>query len=250
VGEVVVIALIGARSGSKRIPNKNLRLLDDKPLLVHTLQAAFDAECFDRIVLSTDSEEIAKTALDWCGKLEIVMRPEHLAQDDSPDLDWIKHALHAQDFRYDQTRGLPEPDDEYCLLRPTSPFRGPETIQAAVSEWMSLRDRYDSLRAVREVSEHPGKMWVFNLNSEMKPMLDPGLGKRMHNEPTQSLPPVYVQTGGLEIAWTRTPLELNSISGSRVAGFIVEGAEALDINSPEDWVVAESYLVQPTPLGR
>lgn len=247
-----MLALIGARAGSKRLPGKNLRLLGGRPLVVYTLHAAFDADCFSHVVLSTDSEEIAKTALDWCGKsLEVIIRPAHMAQDDSPDIEWVKHAWDTLMWREDL-----EPPLAGCILRPTSPFRDANTIHRALQLWEDIGHNYASLRSMRRVTEHPLKMWGMAPHSNYAvfpiALRGPDAEAKSHDQPTQVLPPVYVQTGGLEIHH-RSTIQEGSISGDRVAGFILEGSEALDINSPEDWARAEAILPswemqEPWPL--
>ena len=246
-----MIALVGARSGSKRLPGKNLRELGGIPLICWTLEAALESECFTEVYVSTDSAEIAEVAA--CLS-EVIMRPPHMASDTSPDLEWIHHALGTIRHRSHKQGSVCAPcslgqdcmlSREYCLLRPTNPFRGPETIQRAILQWEDIKGKYDSLRAVRKVSEHPNKMWAFARFVDESQRIHPIRGTpQYYNLPTQELFTCYIQTGGLEIAWCRTPLELNSISGDRVAGFIMEGHEALDLNTEEDWKRAEAICNQ------
>jgi CMP-N,N'-diacetyllegionaminic acid synthase len=267
-----MIALIGARAGSKRLPGKNIKLLGGRPLVVWTLQAAFDAECFERVVLSTDSQEIASAALDWCGKaLEVIIRPEHLAEDTSTDLEWINHALIVSEYRHGPAL------KEFSILRPTSPFRDHQTIQRARALWDDIkspcpekrgvgicdlcdcaiphaRPEFTSLRSMRPVTEHPWKMWRWNdplVDYQVVPFVrrEAEAGEeRLHSLPTQSLTSAYIQTGGLEMGWTRNIAE-GSISGNRVAGFILEGPEGVDINSPEDWAKAEALADELTRVS-
>ncbi len=222
-----IVALIPARAGSKRIPGKNTRELAGHPLLAYAIAAAQEAGIFGAIVVSTDSVEVGAIAERYGACVSC--RPSAYAQDHSPDIDWVNHAM----------SGWGDDRDAFCILRPTSPFRRGEWIKAA---WDCFRvnDRFDSLRAMRPVSEHPGKMWTI-LNMAVCVPLLPFRGDRApwHSMPTQELPTVYAQTAALEIAWTRVlPV---SISGSVVLSWVCakDAPMALDINTPEDWARAE-----------
>ncbi len=222
-----IVALIPARAGSVRIPGKNTKLLNGVPLLAYAIAAAQESGIFTNIVVSTDTQETVDIAVRYGA--EPVWRLSEHAQDHSPDIDWVNHAIAA--FSYQP--------EAYALLRPTSPFRRGEWIKAA---WECFRTygRADSLRAMRPVSEHPGKMWRVERVTSSVPLL-PFSGDRApwHSMPTQELPPVYVQTAALEIAWTRVLPE--SISGSVVLPWVCakDDPSSLDINMPEDWDRAE-----------
>jgi N-acylneuraminate cytidylyltransferase len=229
-----IVALIPARAGSKRIPGKNTRELAGHPLLAYAIAAAQEAGIFERIVVSTDSGVTRDLAIQY-GAVAIARRAEH-AQDYSPDLDWVEHAMTWEMYN--------ESAEAFCILRPTSPFRRGEWIKAA---WDCFRQygRADSLRAMRPVSEHPGKMWRVERVTSSVPLL-PFSGDRApwHSMPTQELPPVFVQTAALEIAWTRVLPD--SISGSVVLPWVCakDDPMALDINTPEDWARAEQMAAE------
>lgn len=229
-----VIALVPARGGSKRLQGKNILPLDGHPLIAYTLAAARHSKLFSRILVSTDSEEIAAVARQYGAEVPF-LRPADYAADHSPDIEWIRHLLESL-----QKEGtLP---DAFALLRPTSPFRQPETIQRAWKTFLS-HPECDSLRAVERCRQHPGKMWTLE-SGFLHPLLDDGgADPPWHSSATQSLPPVYAQNASLEIAWSRTPLEKGSIAGDKLVAFLTEGHEGFDINQPEDFWVAE-ILVQ------
>lgn len=227
------MALIPARSGSKRVKGKNVRVLNGHPLLAYTLNAAQVSGMFDAIVVSTDSEEVAGVARHYGGEVPF-LRPAVFAGDLSPDIEWVRYTLKTL---AEQGRTY----ESFALLRPTSPFRKAETI---VRAW-ALFHRFpaaDSLRAVELCGQHPGKMWVVE-GEWMKPLL-PGGPKNppWHSTPYQALPRVYVQNASLEIAWTRVPLEGGTIAGEKILPFVTEGLEGFDINQPEDWWLAEELL--------
>lgn len=227
------IALIPARSGSKRIHAKNIRPLAGHPLIAYTIAAATQSGAFDRVVVSTDSEDVARIARDYHAETPF-LRPGEMAGDLSPDIEWIVHAL-----THPATSGA----DVFALLRPTSPFRQPETIRRAMTAFLAAKGA-DSLRAVQKVSEHPGKMWV-----QRGPFITPLLPfsnerQRWQSTPYQALPPVLVQNASLEIAWSRVPLETGTIEGNIVVPFFTEGHEGYDLNDEMDWTLGQLLVEQ------
>ena len=228
-----IVALIPARSGSKRVPGKNIRRIGGHPLIAYSIAASLESNVFSDVFVSTDSEEIADVARYYGAEVPF-LRPPEMAGDTSPDIAWVEHALRELDKsarRYDC----------FSLLRPTSPLRTAETIRRA---WREFRKEtgIDSLRAVEHCSQHPGKMWVVR-GRRMTPLLPYGPGRQpWHSSQYQSLPPVYVQNASLEIAWTRVVFEQGTIAGEVVLPFISEGLEGFDINDPVDWFLAERHL--------
>ena len=146
-----VIALIPARSGSKRVPDKNIRILGGHPLIAYTIAAVRQSGVFSAIVVSTDSEQYADISRRYGAEVPF-LRPVEMAADLSPDIEWIEHAI-------SQLGSQGREFDCFSILRPTSPFRTSETIQRAWQEFIS-QEGIDSLRAVEKCREHPGKMWV------------------------------------------------------------------------------------------
>ena len=225
-----VIALIPARSGSKRVKNKNVRLLAGHPLLAYSIAAARESDVFAAIVVSTDSEEIAAVARSYGAEVPF-LRPASMARDHSPDIEWIEHLLGA-------LRSAGRVHDCFSILRPTSPFRLGDTIRRAWRAFLE-QEGVDSLRAVEPCSQHPGKMWVI-YGERLLPLLPLGPPEQpWHSSATQSLPRVYVQNASLEIAWTRVVLEGRTIAGETIVPFVTEGHEGFDINQQEDWERAE-----------
>lgn len=269
-----IVALIPARGGSMRVPRKNIKPLLGKPLLCWTIEAAQQAGCFTEVVVSTEDAEIAAVATRAGARVHL--REAWLAKDDAPDIGWVVAALSARR------------EDAFALLRPTSPFRTPNTIQRA---WQTFLDQQpcDSLRAVQRVREHPGKMWTVSrshvpggtsanpaigsaiVRDRMRPVLPwslvwrPGPGGDTHqvpwhSSPTQTLPEVYVQNASLEIAWKHMPLPPalavagtygndGTIAGDVVTPFFTIGWEGFDINTPNDWALAEEHAASLISLA-
>lgn len=228
-----IIALVPARSGSQRIPGKNIKPLAGHPLLAYTLAAAKQSGIFSTILVSSDSQEILNVGFQMGGICGL-RRPEKYATNDSPDIEWVKHALTSQ-LVADQRH------DCFAILRPTSPFRSAATIQRAWAEFE--RSEFDCLRAVEAVNCNPYKMWTMS-NCELTPLLPVHDVPPWHSRPTQTLPRVYQQNASLEMAncsLVRDRL-YPSICSGRVWGFLSEAPDGFDLNTPEDWALAEARI--------
>ena len=228
-----IVGLIPARAGSKRVPNKNVLRIQGHPLLAYTISAALDSGVFEKVIVSTDSEEYAQIALHYGAEVPF-LRPNSLAQDSSADIGWVAHAL-------ENLALIGYEFEIFSILRPTSPFRNASTIRRAYEEFSSRTD-IDSIRAVELCSQHPGKMWRIK-GDHLIPLLSvqPD-GLDWFSSPTQSLPEVWVQNASLEIAFSRCVLESESISGSRIAPFKTVFPEGIDINSEFDFAKAKMVV--------
>lgn len=235
------VAFIPARAGSVRVPNKNIRRLGSHPLLAYSIAAARSSGVFDAVVVSTDSEEYAAIARHYGAEVPF-LRPVANAGSTSPDIEWVEQALSTL-----ASRGRSY--SVFSILRPTSPFRQPETIRRAWSLFLSCPD-CDSIRAVEKCSQHPGKMWVIR-NNRMLPLLPFGpAAQPWHSSQYDSLPEVYVQNASLEIAWSRVVYDSRTIAGTDIVPFLTEKTEGVDINKPEDWERAERLLESGVPLPK
>jgi len=228
-----IVALIPARAGSKRVPDKNIRPLADHPVIAYTIAAALQSEIFSTVIVSTDSERYAGIARYYGAEVPF-LRPPELAGDVSPDIEWLEYTL----------KKLEEDGREYdcfSILRPTSPFRLPKTIQRAWKAFLA-EDGVDSLRAVEKCRQHPGKMWVVR-RRRMMPLLPLSPPEQpWHSSQYQSLPEVYVQNASLEIAWTRVVMQERTIAGSVLMPFLTKEYEGFDVNNPYDWHLAENLV--------
>ena len=234
-----VVAFIPARSGSKRLPNKNIKSFFGHPLLAYTVRAAIDSCVFDSVICATDSKLYADIAK-YYGAEAPFLRPAEISTDESPDIEWVTWMLRAlkesgHDYEY------------FSILRPTSPFRLPETIRNAWEVISSDRDA-DSLRAIEMCMQHPGKMWVVR-GKRMLPLMPLTNGfTPWHSCQYATLPEIYCQNASLEIARSRIALEQNTIAGEAIIPFISKGLEGFDINKHEDWFLAEQYVAKSEVL--
>ena len=227
-----VVALIPARSGSTRVPGKNIRPLAGHPLIAYSIAAARDAGVFDAVVVSTDGEQIAEIARHYGAEVP-GLRPPELAGPTSPDIAWIEHVLGPLP-RY----------DAFAILRPTSPFRGAATIRRGLQRFLDLGDRIDSIRAVEPCRQHPGKMWVVHGDDLMTPLLPQPEELPFHSRQYAALPAVHIQNSSLEIAWSWVATEEHTIAGRRVAPFFTDGLEGFSIDYPDDVELAERMLAR------
>jgi len=230
-----IIALIPARSGSKRVPGKNIHPLAGHPLIAYTICAAKQGGIFSAILVSTDSEDYADISRQYGAEVPF-LRPIDISGDLSLDIEWIDFTLH-------KLKEMGREYDCFSILRPTSPFRLPTTIQRAWKEFQT-EEGVDSLRAVEKCKEHPGKMWVVR-GKRMMPLLPIGPKEQpWHSTPYQVLPEVYSQNASLEMAWSRVVFNGRTIAGNVVMPFFTEGCEGFDVNRPYDWELAERLVAR------
>ena len=228
-----LVGFIPARSGSKRVPGKNVRRLGEHPTIAYAISAAVDSGVFASVIVSTDDPATAEVAHHYGAEVPF-LRPAELAGSLSPDIEWVEYTLKT-------LRDGGRPFDAFAILRPTSPFRTAATIQRA---WNAFRGEsgVDSLRAVERCKQHPGKMWIMRGN-RLLPLLPFGPKEQpWHSSQYQSLPEVFVQNASLEIAWSRVALDGHTIAGEVIVPFITEESEGFDINDQWDWWMAEEIV--------
>jgi N-acylneuraminate cytidylyltransferase len=216
------------------VPGKNVRLLAGHPLLAYAIETARQSGVFDRVVVSTDSEQVAKVAR-WYGAQVPFLRPAEYATSTSPDIEWIEWTLARLEVHYDL----------FAIVRATNPFRGPEVIRRGLEQLLATPEA-DSIRAVELVKQHPGKMWILDEASRlMRPLLDQShLDVAWHAGQYQALPRVYVQNSALEIAWTRVVEATGTREGRFLAPYLTEGFEGLNIDDEDDFALAERLVAE------
>jgi CMP-N-acetylneuraminic acid synthetase len=230
-GDRRVLGLVPARGGSKGVPGKNLRRLAGRTLLDYTAQTAAAAGVFDRVILSTDSEEIA--AAGRRAGLDVpFLRPPALAEDDTPMLPVVRHALES-------LAAAGWTADAIVLLQPTSPLRRPHHIRSAVS--LLYESGADSVVSVVELPRHHSPDYVMRIeDGVLRPFL-PG-GHRIARR--QDARPAYAREGTV-YAFRRATLErFGNIYGDNCRPLVIAASESLSIDSPEDWVAAERALAE------
>ena len=227
------VALIPARSRSKRIKNKNILKLNGHALLAYAIRTAINCKLFDKVVCVTDSKKYAKIAKKYGAEVPL-LRPKNISHEKSPDIEWVTWIMKILNRK--------DKYDIFSILRPTSPLRTVKTIKGAWNKFIK-NTKYDSLRAVEKCKQHPGKMWIVKKNL-MKPLLNNNKEKiPYHSRQYIDLPEIFVQNASLEIAWTKILNKKNpSIAGNKIIPFITKGKEGFDINNKEDLILIKEFI--------
>lgn len=228
-----ILCLIPARSGSKGIKNKNIRIFNGKPLIAHSIIQAKASNYSHqmRIIVSTDSEEYAKIAREYGAETPFI-RPSNISQDLSTDLEFMKHAV----------EWLKENDNYQpniiLQLRPTQPLRTVEDIDKTLNLFIKNYDCYDSLRTVVEFEKSPYKMYRLR-NNVLEPLFNyvDDITNEPYNQCRQNLPSTYLHNGYIDILKTSI-LEKDKISGAKILPYIMKKTDTIDIDNEEDWVKA------------
>lgn len=204
-------------------------------MLAYTVRAAVDSGVFDAVICATDSQLYAEVAKYYGAEVPF-LRAAEISSDKSPDIEWVVWMLQ-------QLKNINREYDIYSILRPTSPFRMPQTIQRAWRDFINDPGA-DSLRAIEKCKQHPGKMWVLRGQRMLPVMPFTNNGTPWHSSQYVALPEIYAQDASLEIAWSHIALEQNTIAGEAIIPFVSEGLEGFDINEKVDWLLAEHYLTE------
>ena len=242
-----ILALIPARSGSKSVPDKNIRYVAGKPMLAWSIGHALGAGSVTRVIVSTDSEKYAEIARSYGAEVPFI-RPAQYATDTALDIDVFRHALSWLDEREGYR------PDIIVQLRPTYPKRSIEDIEAMI-RLLADHPEADSVRSVAVASEIPYKMWVAAETVEDKAARSKGqrkekngpdsadgnLGRILpvvkdipecYNMPRQELPVAYYQNACIDIMRYDTIMKKNSMTGDVILGYLMR--ENYDIDTEEE----------------
>lgn len=213
------LALIPARSGSKSIPHKNIRMICGKPLLAHSIGHAQDASSVTRTIVSTDSEAYAELAREF-GAETPFLRPANISGDDATDLQVFEHALD-----WLKTNQNYQPD--LCVhLRPTHPVRNPGDIDQMVEVLVKNPD-LDSVRSVVAAPETPFKMWFRNPDGVLTPVVQTEISEA-YNQPRQYLPQTYLQNASIDVVRSTIITQHQSMTGSKIFGYLMQNSYDID----------------------
>ena len=223
-----IVAIIPARAGSKGIPKKNLVDLAGRPLIAWSILAARESIFIDRVIVSTDSEEIAEVALSNGADVPFI-RPRELATDNTPGIDVIVHALEWLSVS-DHYKA-----DYVMVLQPTSPLRSVDDIDTAIR--IMKEKRAGSVVSVTLVKQHPYWMKQVDDRGGIKSFCEEGL-----KVSRQELPPVYIINGAVYLAPIETVLRKRSMYTERTVAYIMPSERSVDIDEPIDLVEAEYFM--------
>lgn len=225
-----ILAIIPARGGSKGVPGKNIKLLNGKPLLEYTSEIVLQSNYLTEVIVSTEDEQIMEVAESLGIKVPFI-RPMELAQDKTPTIDVIIHALNW----YGNKNIF---FDAVCLLQVTSPFRTLDFLNKAIEKFISTN--CDSLVSVQKVPHEYNPHWTFEVNAD-------GNLKIATNETEiitrrQDLPTAYHRDGSIYITKTEVLLKEHSLYGKSIA-FIESASEFyVNIDTLADWEKAEEMI--------
>ncbi len=222
----MTLALIPARGGSKGILRKNIRELAGKPLIAWTIEAALSAEGVERVVVSTEDEEIAAVARDW-GAETPFLRPDELATDTAPGIAPVLHAIDE----------LPEHED-LILLQATSPLRSAAQIAELLAFARASGAR--SVVSVREVDDHPS--WMLHRSPDGA--LD-RYDRTAEATRRQDLSELYTLNGAMYWNTRDYLIRTKSLVTDDTLGFVMDAHSSIDIDTMLDWRIAELLLTAP-----
>jgi len=225
-----VLAIIPARGGSKGIPRKNIKILAGKPLIAWTIEEAKKSNYIDKIIISTDDNEIAKVSSKYGAEVPFI-RPALLAKDETATNEVILHAIKW--LEKNQNIKL----DVLILLQPTSPLRNICQIDSAIERFVS--DIYTNcLVSVKEVEENPYWMKIIDDSSYLKNFIT----KHINYIRRQDLPKMYVLNGAIYIMEVSDFLGYKSFDVDNTIPFIMDTISSIDIDSEIDFKLAEFLL--------
>jgi len=215
----LVYAIIPARSGSKGVPKKNIKPLGGFPLIAYAVAVAKLSKKIDRIIVSTDSEEIAKVVKKFGAEVPF-LRPAEFAGDKSGDIEWVNHAL---GWFQENEKIAP---DYIVHLRATTPLRDPKKIDEAIKKFTKNKNA-TSLRSGHEMRESPYKL--FGIEGNYFTGLFPNDPRPEYfNLPRQAFPPVYQPDGYVDILKTDYILKSKKLHGDKILAYISPDTGEID----------------------
>lgn len=226
-----ILGIIPARGGSKSIPRKNIKHFAGKPLVAWSIEVGLKSGILDRLIVSTDDEEISNVAIKHGAEVPF-LRPSHLAEDTSATLSVLQHVVDVlkEDGYY---------PDYVLLLEPTSPCRQDFHLQEAAK--LIEETDADSVVALGEVPMHFNPDWQIKIDSEKKIELLTGAHVRHVKHRRQDLPTTYYRNGAFYLF--KTDLLYSSeptMYGNDVRAYLMDAKFSFDIDTPRDWELAEN----------
>lgn len=222
-----ILGLIPARGGSKGVPYKNIKPLNSKPLIAYTIEHARKSKYLTRLMVSTDSEDIARAAMQYGAQVPF-LRPKELAQDNTPGIDVVLHALEWLEAKEGYS------PDAIVLLQPTSPFRTAEDIDNAIAIYIEQKPL--SLVSVCVADDNP--YWMMRIDDGI---LMPLMGHIDHTR-RQDLPKAYKLNGAIYISSPAVLKERRTFFTEHTIPYIMPRERSLDIDDMLDFHIAEYLL--------
>lgn len=225
------IAIIPARSGSKGLKDKNIKLLGNKPLIAYSIEAAIQSNCFDEVMVSTDSEEYAKIAIEYGAKVPF-LRSAETSSDQASSWDAVKEVLKLYEEKFGQKF------DIITLLQPTSPLRDAHDICECVAFYEKKGAR--TVISVCEMEHSP--YWCNVLGEDLS--MEKFAETDNPNVNRQRLQIFYRQNGAIYMLDTEVLEHIENIYEERCYAFIMGQEKSIDIDSELDFKMVEVCLEQ------
>lgn len=222
----MVHGIIPARSGSKGVKDKNIKVLRGKPLLIHSIETSLHSKFIDRTYLTTDSDAYIDLIKGYGSNVRSIKRPLYLSNDTACDIDYLLH------FVYSYNVSL---TDYIVLLRPTTPIRDIVVINKYIDEFIRVSDGYDSLRSMHELSEPPEKM--MRLEYDMAVPYMSGINSEEANQSRQSFSKCYHPNGYMDIIKCEVLIKYKQVYWKRIYPLITD--RVIEIDSETDFEMLE-----------
>ncbi len=217
-------AIIPARGGSKGVPRKNIKILKGFPLIAYSIAAAKLSKMTNRVIVSTESSEIAEIAQEYSAEVPF-LRPAEYAQDRSPDIDFVRHAINW--FAKNES----DQPELFVHLRPTTPLRDPALIDQAIGDILK-NAKATALRSVHELAEPPQKMFGIE-HGYLTGFFPNDPRPEYYNLPRQVFPKAYHPNGYVDIIRTGYVTKTNTLHGPQMIGFVTPFT--IEIDTPDDF---------------
>jgi CMP-N-acetylneuraminic acid synthetase len=232
-----ILAVVSARSGSKGVPNKNIKLLGGKPLILHSLEKLLKVKEIDKIMLSSDSDKILNIAKKFSKKIQLMKRPNYLAKDKVPLTSVVKHAaLELEKKGYSS--------DFVLQVAPTCPFIKVETLKKIIL--LLKKKKSNCVVTLKRIEhEHPYRAKKLNLNSLVFKNFIKNIDVEKYFS-RQDLPTLYCSSGAIyarSFKLLKTFNEKNFCVGQKPIGVIVDDVEAINIDRKIDFDFAQLQLL-------
>ena len=222
-----ILAVITARAGSKRIPNKNIRMVGGRPLIAWTIDQASKSKLIDRVILSSEDTEICSIAAKYGCEVPFI-RPKELAEDHSTSVDVILHALSkVKNYQY------------VVMLQPTSPFRESIDIDDCIS--YCIDNLANVCVSLTESEKTPHWMYYRCLDGKLSPLIDKGKEIPSYRHQVRQ---AYVLNGAVYVVKVDWFLKKRTFLTGETMGFIMPRERSLDVDTMHDWELMELLFLR------
>lgn len=227
-----IICIIPARGGSKGLPGKNIKMLNGKPLIGWTIEAAQDSKYIEKIVVSSDDDKILDVSRQY--GIDVMRRSKKLATDSAGTVDVVREVLDSQDENYEFV----------LLLQCTSPLRKAKHIDEAIEMLLASKDKADAIMSVKE-NEHPIQ-WIRKISKEgyLRDFFD----NKFQENRRQSYDKTYLPNGAIYLIKKLKFLEDNTFQPERTIPYIMDNAASIDIDTAEDFKLVEYFASRMSEL--